>query len=153
MNGFIYIFSYRTLACGYFPQLTTESSLIIDGVLNEIPNCEYSFEKNEANGFLAPVKYHPTVLLQKYTMMDTPFNSACFKCGICLTVSEKLENILNFALKSSISLHDFDDYLSSQLLRPICDFGFKRSMTKMKFYFCKKKKLHFIILFFFSVTS
>ena len=128
--SFIYIFSYRTLACGYFPQLTTESSLIIDGVLNEIPNCEYSFEKNEANGFLAPVKYHPTVLLQKYTMMDTPFNSACLKCGICLTVSEKLENILNFALKSSISLHDFDDYLSSQLLRPICDFGFKRSMTK-----------------------
>ncbi|KAL0274791.1 UNVERIFIED_CONTAM: hypothetical protein PYX00_002831 [Menopon gallinae] len=78
----------------------------------------------EVDGFLAPVKYHATVLLQKNTVMTAPLSSACMKCGICIVVSEKLDQILDFALKSSISLEDFDQELSSHLLRPICDYAF-----------------------------
>lgn len=114
-----------TWACAYFPKLT-ESSNGINGFLNGLPDQKYSFTKDEVDGFFAPVKYHPTVFLQKYTIMEAPLNSACIKCGICLAISEKLEHILRFALKSSISLQDFDGYLSSRLLRPICDFAFQR---------------------------
>ncbi|KAK6626535.1 hypothetical protein RUM44_009008 [Polyplax serrata] len=119
---YILLSLWGTWSCAYFPKLA-DPSLSID--LGTIPEGQYSFTKDEVDGFSAPVKYHPTVYLQKYTVMEIPLNSACMKCGICLAVAEKLEQILHFALKSAISMEDFNDYLASQLLRPICDFAFQ----------------------------
>lgn len=90
------------------------------------PRWRYYTPPSEVDGFLVPIKYHATVMLQKNTIMTTPLSSACMKCGICMVVSEKLDQILDFALKSSISLENFDQELSAHLLRPICDYAFHR---------------------------
>lgn len=116
-------FFYYASGCGYFHKMTTS---YLNSVADRLPEIKYSWTREDVDGFLAPVKYHPTVFLQKHTILETPLKSACVRCGICLAVAEKLEQILKFALKSSISLQDFDEYLSSQLLRPICDFAFER---------------------------
>lgn len=111
--------------CAYIPKVL-ESAEFLGNYNERAQDIKYAYSIDEVDGFFVRIKYKPTVLLQKNVILETPISSVCFKCGICLVISEKLDQILSFAQTTSISLKEFDDDMSANLLRPVCDFSFNR---------------------------
>lgn len=111
--------------CAYIPRIL-ESEEFLENFNERAQDLKYSYSVDDVDGFFVRIKYKPTVLLQKNVILETPVSSVCFKCGVCLVVSEKLDQILSFAQTTSVSLKEFNDDMSANLLRPVCDFSFTR---------------------------
>lgn len=111
------------LGCAFVPRFS--ESLISVTLNDDSPPVKYSQRIDIMGGFLVSIKYRPTALLQKQTIMETPMRSPCVKCAICIAVSEKLNDVLSFA-NASVDLTDFDEVSASDLLKPVCDYAFYR---------------------------